>query len=63
MTAKTKDIIEILVFVLTYGIIGYFQATRYDAAPLDAFLNGALIYGGTAIAIGGLWMLYKVSNK
>ena len=63
MTAKTKENVEILVFVLIYGIIGYFQATRYDAAPLDAFLKGALIYGGTAIAIGVLWMLYKVSNK
>ena len=63
MTAKTKDIIKILVLVLIYGIIGYFHAAHYDAAPLDAFLKGALSYGGTAIAIGGLRMLYKVSNK
>lgn len=63
MTAKTKDNIEILVFVLIFGIIGYFQATHYDAAPLDAFLKGALVYGGTAVVIGFLWMLYKASNK
>lgn len=63
MTAKTKDIIKILVLVLIYGIVGYFHAAHYDAAPLDAFLKGALIYGGTGMAIGFLWMLYKASNK
>ena len=63
MTEKTKENIWLVLFILIAGVVGYYRAASYDAKPLDAFLKGALVYGGSAVAMSVLCLMYRASNS
>ena len=63
MTEKTKENIWLVVFILVAGVAGYFLAASYDAKPLDAFLRGALVYGGAMAACSMLFLMYRANPR
>ena len=63
MSEKTKENIWLVVFILIAGVVGYFLAAGCDAKPLDAFLRGALVYGGAIAACDVLFLMYRANPR